>query len=109
MYELAQNLRERMQKYKVMLDKTKKFLDGIDVLHEFLEYESIGVVDVMQRIEDKYNYAVKDDEVFEGRVFTWMSEDEFIDYLKCRYVQLNFSEVVTTYIYGVIDAKKAVN
>lgn len=35
----------------------------------------------MDKIEEDYGYFLEDNPIFEGYVFNWMSQEEFVDYL----------------------------
>lgn len=81
-----------------VMKETKKFLDTIDI-RKYL-YDGKDLYDVIDEIEDDYEEAVRDNPIFQGYVFNWMSTDEFGDYITERYgIQIN-EEVTIRYKIG---------
>lgn len=71
--------------------KTRELLDMID-FKEMLGDVKQEISDIQDQVENKalfehdlIVFMVKNEDVFEGCVFNWMSEEEFADYLKERY------------------------
>lgn len=60
--------------------ETRQFLDALPI-EKFLT-QGRDLHDVMDNIQDSYGPSLKDDSVFQGDVFNWMSADEFADYLR---------------------------
>ena len=74
------------------LKKTYEFLDLIDFKEICGSDAKIKIRDLQNQIEHKalfehdfLDFMIKNDNVFEGCVFNWMSEEEFAEYLQKRY------------------------
>lgn len=84
---------------------TKEFLDTLDIQKIFQEenpLESNRLADLIYLIENHVKENnIELPEIFEGEVFNFMCEDEFVSYLKNRYPNFKYHEAVrvTTYIY----------
>ena len=85
--------------------KTCELLNMID-FEEMLGKARYSVSDIQRKVETEvpyeqktYDFLIKNENVFEGIVFNWMSEEEFADYLKERYGKdkLNYSEYEVVY------------
>ena len=82
---------------------TKEFLDTLDIQKIFqegnpLHADEIGdLIYLVEAYVDENN--IKLPEIFKGEVFNFMSDDEFISYLRNRYPNFKTHEVVRTYIY----------
>lgn len=85
------------------MEKTRELLDMID-FKEILSDVKHDVDDIRKQVEQRVlfeerldEFMVKNENVFEGLAFNWMSEEEFADYLKERYggeIHYNEYEVV---------------
>lgn len=65
--------------YNRALKQTEEFLDSIRIDKYIKKHRDIS--DIMDKIEEDYGYFLKDNPIFEGYVFNWMSQEEFVDYL----------------------------
>lgn len=89
------------------LTQTCYILDSIDIM-SFLKDKpgDYDVCDLMNDLdgfvktsEDYSNSLLKHSDYFQGELFNWMSEDEFIDYLRARYGNaLRFRTTITNYL-----------
>lgn len=82
---------------------TKEFLDTLDIEKIFQEENPLHgdkIGDLMYLVESHVKENnIELPEIFEGEVFNFIDVSEFIIYLKNRYPNFNYYEVVTTYIY----------
>lgn len=78
-----------------------QFLDKIDFLPYIEKFKGKKFTDMMIEIEDEWDSKdiVQNDNVLEGFLFNYITENEFADYLKNRYDNFGYYEVVTKYIY----------
>ena len=78
-----------------------QFLDKIDFLPYIEKFKGKKFTDMMNEIEDEWDSKdiVQNDNVLEGFLFNYITENEFADYLKNRYDNFGYYEVVTKYIY----------
>ena len=65
--------------YNRALKQTERFLDSIEIDKYIKKHRDIS--DIMDKIEEDYGYSLEDNPIFEGCVFNWMSQEEFVDYL----------------------------
>ncbi len=65
--------------YNRALKQTEEFLDSIRIDKYIKKHRDIS--DIMDKIEEDYGYFLEGNPVFEGYVFNWMSQEEFVDYL----------------------------
>lgn len=73
------------ENYHDAIDRTKKFLDKIDI-RAFADSFDTNIYDLMGRLETSYaDDPYLKDNVFEGYLFNWMGRSEFCEYLKERY------------------------
>lgn len=65
--------------YNRALKQTEEFLNSIEIDKYIKKHRHIS--DIMDKIEEDYGYFLEDNPIFEGYVFNWMSQEEFVDYL----------------------------
>ena len=86
------------EEYALM--KTEELLNLIDFENKFGTKIKFSIDDIQNQIaqealwEHKLNdFMIENEDVFEGCVFNWMGEEEFVDYLKRRYgKQIEYAE-----------------
>lgn len=94
----SKNYNSITEEYALM--KTEELLDLIDFEYKFGTKIKFSIDDIQNQIEQEAlwehklnDFMIKNEDVFEGCVFNWMGEEEFVDYLKRRYdKQIEYAE-----------------
>lgn len=94
----SKNYNSITEEYALM--KTEELLDLIDFEYKFGTKIKFSIGDIQNQIEQKAlwehklnDFMIENEDVFEGCVFNWMGEEEFVDYLKRRYGnQIEYAE-----------------
>ena len=86
----SKNYNSITEEYALM--KTEELLDLIDFEYKFGTKIKFSIDDIQNQIEQEAlwehklnDFMIENEDVFEGCVFNWMGEEEFVDYLKRRY------------------------
>jgi len=94
----SKNYNSITEEYALM--KTEELLDLIDFEYKFGTKIKFSIDDIQNQIEQEAlwehklnDFMIENEDVFEGCVFNWMGEEEFVDYLKRRYdKQIEYAE-----------------
>ena len=94
----SKNYNSITEEYALM--KTEELLDLIDFEYKFGTKIKFSIDDIQNQIEQEAlwehklnDFMIENEDVFEGCVFNWMGEEEFVDYLKKRYdKQIEYAE-----------------
>ena len=89
---------------QIGMDKTFEILDKVDILSLYDIRKQMRVGELMDKVEgfvkSNLSLSLMMDESFDGELFNFVNECEFIDYLTERYGNnIQFNEVTTTYTY----------
>ena len=79
---------------------TYKLLDTIDFLPYIQKHKGGKFLDLKFELEDKYDFTdFTDNDVMEGFIFNWLTDEELAEYLEKRYPNdFRYREVITMYI-----------
>lgn len=82
------------------VEATYKLLDTIDFLPFIEKYKGGKFNDLRFEIENKYDGTeFTQNDVMEGFIFNWLTDEEIVDYLEKRYPNVfRYREVTTLYI-----------
>ena len=97
---MENKIQEELKKTEDRTQENIKMLDKIN-FDEFFREASENVLDLMNRVEDRYDHTkFSDNDVMQGYVFNWIGQDDFCEYLKNRYPERFHSyEITETYYY----------
>ena len=89
---------------QIGMDKTFEILDKVDILSLYDIRKQMRVGELMDKVEgfvkSNLSLSLMMDESFDGELFNFVNECEFIDYLTERYGNnIRFNEITTTYTY----------
>ena len=77
--------------------EARAYFDTIDFLKFMSDEKCISVRDLMDALEEYYNYKDFLPAVFEGLLFNYTSEEEFANYLENRYGFRVRCEITTSF------------